>query len=162
MFKVDLKNILCSLVDRDLDRITPTNYHNDGIYSKKGIIYEISISVDDYDTRKHAYNSFYVMFFGNTSVFYAHKRMSFYTPFHVSPEMWINTSNHNSCWRSDGLQFINKYYFDMCKEVNKEKAPIELENNARFVSINPINVIVHYKYSDGSSYKRSIIRIERE
>lgn len=48
------------------------------------------------------------------------------------PDDFVNTSNHDSCWKSDGLNLLTKIYFDMCKFVVRNwpegtaPAPIEL------------------------------------
>lgn len=43
---------------------------------------------------------------------------------------WRNTSNHDSCWRDDGLTDITKTYFALCKEYDPTVAPIKLEQFA--------------------------------
>ena len=162
MFKTNLSGLLCDLVDEFLDRKTSPTWNN-GTITKRGIIYEVNCRVDDWNSedRKTAYKSFYVMFCGNTSVFYAMKKMSIYDPLQIPYENWENTSNHDSCWRSDGLQFINSMYFDMCKEVNPEKAPIELDSHAEISKIRPLKVFVTYKHND-DTWKNKIEKIERE
>ena len=38
----------------------------------------------------------------------------------VPQNEWINTSNHDSCWNSDGLRIINELYFKMSEAINEE------------------------------------------
>jgi len=46
-----------------------------------------------------------------------------------NPSEWKNTSNHDSCWRSDGVGApLTKLYFAMCKQVNHAEAPKNLNN----------------------------------
>jgi len=162
MFEIRLNSILCDLVDNFMDREYPVKWEN-GAITKKGIVFEVTCRIDDFsdENRNSTYKQFYVMFCGNTSVFYAIKKISVYDPIQVPYDSWINTSNHDSCWRSDGLQFIDQMYFDMCREVNDEKAPVELHSSADIRSIKPINVFITYK-NNSETWKNEVIKVERE
>lgn len=54
------------------------------------------------------------------------------SPSEIPVSEWINTSNHDSCWNSDGFSFISNEYFKMCKEINPNIAPKFVDTNARF------------------------------
>ena len=79
---------------------------------------------------------YYILFCSGVSVFYADiyntEQGNWRTWSEINPDEWINTSNHDSCWRSDGLDFINKAYFEMCKNVNPEIAPRDLHSYLDF------------------------------
>jgi hypothetical protein len=59
-------------------------------------------------------------------------------------DQFENTSNHNSCWSSDGLHDITDVYFDLCKSVqthlpeNLRVPPIKV---AKFNYIDEIKII---------------------
>ena len=61
----------------------------------------------------------HTVFTANTSVFYhtsrEHKRWQ-----EVIPESWANTSNHDSCWRTDGLRGLHLLETTFGKEMNEE------------------------------------------
>ena len=160
MFTIDLSSILCNSVEIFIDRETPPTWNGDGTITKKGILYGFNYTVSDFDKDKSVTKSIYVMFCGGTNVFYTHLE-NYCDPTEISPKNWINTSNHDSCWRSDGLDFINKDYFEMCKEVNPDKAPIMLSNYVNLFSIKPKKVIITYKY-DSNGYKNEITKVEYE
>jgi hypothetical protein len=160
MFEMRLDSMLCDLVENFIDREYPVKWEN-GTITKKGIIFEILCRVHDFSgkDRKSSYKQFYVMFCGNTNVFYVMKKISVYNPLQIPFDKWINTSNHDSCWRSDGLEFINKMYFDMCNEVNSEKAPVELYSSADIGNIKPKNVLITYKNNE-ETWKNEVIKVE--
>jgi hypothetical protein len=95
----------------------------------------------------------------------------------VKPEDWINTSNHDSCWRSDGLQHLSELYFAFATEINVELANDKLGTKApqafnQFVSLGVLgrepwcSVIVEHEREpttphSSSSYRRRIISIEK-
>jgi len=45
-------------------------------------------------------------------------------------ETWENMSNHDSCWRSDGLKKVSETYFALCKEYDENTAPVMLDQFA--------------------------------
>jgi len=158
MFKLDLKNVITNIVDHEIDRSSYT-LNSDYTITKEGLSMEILLSASDYDTEKSEHKHFFIMFCGNVSVFYAFKKMSTYYPSQIPCDNWINTSNHDSCWRSDGLHFITDVYFEMCYKVNPEKAPIEIETDVNSYFIWPKKVNITYKWND-DNWKNEIVKVE--
>lgn len=73
---------------------------------------------------------------------------------------WINTCNHDSCWRSDGVRSpIVKAYFDLCNEVAPKKAPIELEATAHIDHVAIVKIQVKPTGDDG--YHQTLVHVER-
>jgi len=72
---------------------------------------------------------------------------------------WKNTSNHDSCWRSDGVRYpITNAYFDLCKEVAPRKAPIELSATARIDHVAIVKIQVK---PVGDGYYQTLVHMER-
>jgi hypothetical protein len=121
----------------------------------------------------------YTVFTSNTSVF------TYTTPLGrdsvrweaVKPEDWSNTSNHDSCWRSDGLRHLTELYFTLSEEMNGE---IEADNLPKvapqefhpFVSLGALgmqpwySVMVEHEQEPTTphqayGYKRRIVAIEK-
>ena len=72
---------------------------------------------------------------------------------------WINTSNHNTCWLSDGLMPINELYFKMCEEI--APGPQKVNFNIMFgeiISKYPENVWMYIKETNEG---RKLIKIEK-
>lgn len=70
--------------------------------------------------------------------------------FEFEPKDFVNTSNHDSCWKSDGLSELTRGYFYMCGEVVKNwpegtaPAPIELNTRIQvgdWLGHNPIQFV---------------------
>ena len=73
---------------------------------------------------------------------------------------WQNTSNHDSCWRSDGVRSpIVKAYFDLCSEVAPKKAPVELVNTAHIDHVAIVKIQVKPTGDDG--YRQTLVHMER-
>jgi hypothetical protein len=46
---------------------------------------------------------------------------------------WVNTSNHDSCWRTDGIETrINEVYFEVAHDVAPKMAPCDLDDYSSF------------------------------
>ena len=100
---------------------------------------------------------------GNTSVFYTESDVRDITQ--VKSNDWINTSNHDSCWRSDGFALLDKLYFEMANKVNPNIPPIEIQTEARLsiglgYPVKHCNVI--YKADETINNHYKIIKIEND
>lgn len=92
------------------------------------------------------------------------EEMPFFDPVTIPYDWWINSSNHDSCWRSDGLNFINKIYWRLCKEVNSDVAPASLDDDIDFGFGKVFEDIIIHTIADpeeDSSYWRQIVNVER-
>ena len=121
MYNTTISDLICDL----RRQIIPTNksIYKDGEYD--GIIFDLHLNLSYY-TEKQSYtkrNHAYVLFCGNTNVFYAveNQNENWHLNYKNVPiDRWLNSSNHDSCWRSDGLSFIDDLYFSAAEEINKE------------------------------------------
>jgi|GEM_PF-2803281 len=161
MFDLKLDSIVQMLVDHELDRQTPTKILNDENYQRPGVYLPIILKAsENYHQYKSEYIQIFMLFTGDTSVFYA---TDFDSIEDVPNDAWINTSNHNSCWRSDGFQFLHDIQMKLCENVNPNIAPIKLHTEATFSIIGnyPIkHCIVTYKNNTEDNYGYKIVNIE--
>jgi len=150
MFTIDGTIMLEKLVDFHLNRNIPAEYDSkNDIIKKPGIIFPIKLSAESPDMKRSAHVELLTLFFGNTSVCYSPvENMLRSDEEFLNSLNWINTCNHDSCWRSDGLRFLTKYYFDMCEKVAPDIAPIEVptEMSIGWMSFKVINVEVHFNH----------------
>lgn len=73
---------------------------------------------------------------------------------------WTNTSNHDSCWRSDGVRSpIVKAYFDLCSEVAPKKAPVEVCATAHIDHVAIVKI--HVKPTGDDGYRQTLVYVER-
>jgi hypothetical protein len=136
MFNISVINVLTMLFEissTDAEKAF-MEYEDDGTRTVNAMIIPVHMTVADYsdgDKKREAHDSVYVMYAGRHSIFYAHARDSdgYHRNFNAVPvEEWENTSNHDSCWRSDGFSFLTKTYFNMAKSANNDKPPCELHD----------------------------------
>ena len=181
MFKTTTSSLLTSLVDKVLRPIQlemKTEWNKDGLITQPGMIMQMDMRADNYEENGNHFmtnTNVYFIFTGNTSVF-------FYTDWEeddlvyrfedIPLEDFKNTSNHDSCWRSDGVNSpISNLYFEMCDEINrqsKEKeleeiAPINIETSAdfKFGPVSPWKMAtVTHKTSPDNDYHRVLVGIE--
>ncbi len=161
MFNLKLNNMIQMLVDHELDRKTSVKILNDGSYQRPGVYLPIFLGVHDVKSDKYKYEQLMMLFVGNTSVFYTTKYNLDIKK--ISNKSWINTSNHDSCWRSDGFSFLHEIQMKMCKNVNPNIAPIKLYTEAK-LSIGgtyPVkHCLVTFKDNIKEYYKYKIISIK--
>ncbi len=140
MLKMDADHIIPRLVDHLLDRENSLVSHDMNGRVQRGILIELRVHAwlwvgrPDSGYAVEQYRTIYLMFFGHTSVWVAveppGERWDNWQQ--VPLDAWKNTSNHDSCWRSDGLQPLSKLYFEMAEEVlaesiDKRLAPKDVE-----------------------------------
>ena len=143
MYSIELDQFIQYLVDTNLDRKTPIAQistpkrtsigFKDSVYRKKGLYISLPVSVNNwvgdedkghFETKRARIN---LIFFGNTSVFYKVEDDGPEKPLKDFSD-WTNSSNHDSCWRYDGLHFITDLYFQHCRDLDPRKAPIKMNS----------------------------------
>ena len=181
MFNVDVATLVCGLVDQFLPRKNrgALSHDDDGMaFSAVGI--EVSTTLAFYD-----YSKFFkcddnapcetITVHGTAQIICAVYVHTFvHTSFDELPSPPIfgndfsrfkNTSNHDSCWRSDGIQSpLANLYFEMADSVIQRAhdeakycgiAPRDDDNN-RFA---PIHLTQHNRFSYSDIVKFGTIRI---
>jgi hypothetical protein len=72
---------------------------------------------------------------------------------------WQNTSNHDSCWRSDGVRdHIHRVYVDYCRKVAPRCAPITLEATADIDHAAVVGIVVK---PEADGYHRTLVKMVR-
>jgi hypothetical protein len=118
MVNIDIDRVICSLVDKFLDRSIQSHDENYQKVIRKGMMFETQLRLTHYtdDENVDVSRQAFILFTGNTSVFMAVAPQDYRWRgwSDISFEDWKNTSNHDSCWRSDGVRSpIVQLYFDM-------------------------------------------------
>jgi len=136
MFSIDLVSPIQFLVDTLLDRrSSEIRYGESSLITRPGLYIRFPIEVrDGYDGNRE-YTHVHMVFSGRTSVWY--QVMPYSSSGVTNSRQWdkyTNSSNHDSCWRSDGFQFLSQTYFEMCEMVNPNKPPIELESESSWMN----------------------------
>ena len=147
MLKIDLKNTICKLVDFCLDRNHEIIHNKDYSFTRPAIIIPIEITADDNNYDERIRRKFKLLFTGNTSVWYTEVIDNKTTK-------WVNTSNHDSCWRTDGLQFLSKVYFEMCEKIEPKTLPVNVNITAEIgglINLGIKKVSLTYAYNNKKS-----------
>jgi len=181
MLEMKTSNIIMQLVDQFLDRRTPALFvdENNGI-QRSAMVFQINAEISKYteELDAHSYRNIFLLFCGNTSVWIASQdpredENRWHSVQCVPLDAWENTSNHDSCWRSDGLDSpLSCIYFDMCDEANEQLpekdqcAPINMSQHNRFGTFGLGNVFEHVNVTHvgadrNDSYHRKVISVER-
>lgn len=152
--------------------------------TQNGIIFKIDASAadhiseeDGFDYDRHEENAtVWFVLCGNTSVFFFNdwKEDERYRRIEDVPlEKFTNTSNHDSCWTSDGVDSpLSRLYFEMCAAVNEwrdglglvSKAPINIHTSGDLswgAEAPWTEVKVTTRISEDNEYRREIVKIEK-
>ena len=156
MFQANVSDVIQYLVDLNLDRKTVEYDEDYTVVKRPGIHIRFIARVDDTSTGKNMYAYVHFLFFGNTSVFFFAGSEMFLNKIELN--QFQNTSNHDSCWRSDGFSKLDELYFRMCNAVSKEKAPIDLYTDVSFLNFFKMQKVeVQYRNIDG---RPKLIKVE--
>lgn len=69
--------------------------------------------------------------------------------------VWSVVSDHDSCWKSDGVDHhLSRLYFEMCKQVDPDTAPVNLEADLRFPALGGIELLTVADCDDAIRYNR--------
>ena len=164
MFDLKLESTIQMLVDHELDKRADVKILDDGSYQRLGIYIPVNLSASYYENDNSECVHIFMLFTGNVSVFYAVYPEA---AINTVPNRWINTSNHDSLWRSDGFRFLHEIKMNMCEKVNPDIAPYELDTEARFslggsYPVRHCNVTFRENIEDGYGYKIVNVRLVGE
>ena len=173
MFSLDSATTICTL----RDAIFPSSRSvPDGDGSCAGIVFtldaRIAVFKGDKEYRRSA--MVFIALCGNTNVFVAiepndstrHLWGRYAT---VPMDAWVNTSNHDSCWRSDGMRPLSELYFRFANEINDELteedrvAPKDMHQSTSlgFLMSRPFEFVqMRHERLPGSAYRRKLLSIE--
>lgn len=139
LIKSDFISVLSMIVRHELDKHSLHEYefNRNGSITLPGVFAEISLYAQY--KRKDIAKLVYMIFCGNVSAFYTDK---IWTKDDIKKDVtqiptsdWINTSNHDSCWTSDGMKLLERDFFDMCEEIAPGIAPARVHFEAKLGDI---------------------------
>lgn len=171
MFKIGVSNMITQIVESLIDRKTVEYTGN--MLTRPCIGLGLSMHMSYHKQIGISRSKFiYFLFCGNTNVFVSVQKWPT-DVFSIPLTQFTNTSNHDSCWRDDGVNSpINDLYFTMAKEVISEVekynsvkvAPAELEKNVFFMNHDAImfGSLTYGPESDSDSYRRKIISLTKK
>lgn len=126
MFIIRASSFVCYLKDTLTDSLDGWESLGGGKMRKPGIMVSLDCRLSNYETNDRRNVLVHFVLCGNTNVFAycADKRFN-YLPF----EEFENTSNHDSCWRTDGVDsYLTGLYFKWADEIRQGRAPRELHS----------------------------------
>ena len=102
------------------------------------------------------------IFSGNVSVWFAATNSPFLD---TDPSKYKNTSNHDSCWSSDGLRDISRIYFEQCEKVqdhlpeNLKVAPAYVSDFSLLEKVSLVEITINS--SEGNRYGYDLTSLKR-
>lgn len=165
-FSVDSADLVNALVNVALDKHN-RSFLNDRKQTirSEGLYITLDLRVHNYTEDISTFRFAHFLFCGNVSVWFA-TTDEYCNLNQICNDQWINTSNHDVCWRTDGVERpLWTTYFTMTTEVleaseNKELCPNDLHNQS-FLSFTPVRrVIIDYRQDDENKYRRKIVRVK--
>ena len=167
----DVSLLITQLVEQFRSKMKQLDYnYQTGKAKSIGIKMKLNMKLFDY-TDNHTFETHEFLTFiftGNTSVFVSSEADDQFV-YSLKPENFANTSNHDSCWRSDGLNILSKKYFEMAERINKQRveqclkeiAPIAMRQHNHFGFGNLFElVIINIKLKDTNEYQYDLISVE--
>jgi len=151
---MDMENVLTSIADTFRPYFKHIEYRDYKTHVEEGIAVRFQMQLNYYEDEfsLSRYQDFVVIFTSNTSVFVASPEDTF--TWWKNPEIFKNTSNHDSCWRSDGLRFLFDTYMKMADSINTELL------DEGFEQVPPADMSQHNRFNFGKMVER--VRIEKE
>ncbi len=125
-----------------------------------GLLFTLDLNVSDYSKSKKENDRRHVYFLvgGNRSVWFATEDFGPTMWKGIPLNEWVNTSNHDACWSSYGIDRpLTKLYFEMCDRVNPKVASIKLHQHCWFKWTNVQFTWDHDKSDD--RHKRKLVDI---
>jgi len=127
---------------------------------KKAVYVKIQLECEHMDNCERKFLHF--IFTGNVCVWCAVNREYFLD--RIPYDEFRNTSNHDSCWTSDGVGDIFHTYIELCEYVQKD---VPEEKQVAPVNIKTFNFIkdvkfVNIKYEKYDDYKFKLTKIKED
>lgn len=159
MFNCNLSDAIVEIVDAVFNRrgANPPITHEDGRNSTNGLYIRILVNVKKPNSKSKGKSA--ILHFVFSRHVYSSSTHCWFQITELKDLMpdkgqWKNTSNHDSCWRTDGIRSeIIKVYFDFCKKVAPKTAPMELLATSQFDRVAMVNIEFKEDSSGFSRYK---------
>ena len=126
--------------------------YGDGTYTCPGLLFSVRIRAqylrkDSNGERDEVDKYVHIILAGNTVHVWVAVSEE-WDPWRIPWSEWDNTSNHDSCWRSDGVHTpIAQVYFKVCDEVqagipeDKKVAPAQINVHAKLGFLRPFTAV---------------------
>lgn len=165
MFNIDVAEVVCylrtSLLPRSEKYFYPIEVADQPYNqrTKYGLHVSVDLRMSDYgfaedgNTRVrdevHRGATAHFLFCGNTTVFFALSGSSSIP----GPAEFKNTSNHDSCWRTDGVHNpLTALFFKWCEEVSPHRRPCDVDQHCGFLFGGHEFVEMTYQHGNGTGY----------
>lgn len=172
MFAMNLDTLIAGVCDLTFGRGFRPDYHMDKReWHGRGLLFRFDVQLAYYGGGSEQRSERREVFFAicGHHVFFAHRGFASRKP--ISELTWENTSNHDSCWRSDGLgRPLNELYFEMSRQVNskrkKDVAPRDMSEHVFTPLSRPlferVNMSWHRDPTDERNYKRELFYVGKD
>lgn len=153
MFSTDLERAICTMVDGILDNVE--------VPMDRALYMRIRTTVKKPGSASRGKRGYLHFVFQrpyghSTSVWFQETADRDYVP---DDTRWQNTSNHDSCWRSDGVSSpIANTYFKHCRKVARKLAPAALEATAEF-DFGRVKVVHVEIQQEPNTYDRKLMKV---
>lgn len=132
--------------------VLPRDSYKFGDTRRKGILFGLRYSIRSHEESDDELFTFgaeqevAVLIVAPHSVFFMEVEDRIFDLTKIPLDKWENTSNHDSCWRSDGLRKLTETYFRLCNKVNEDRvaagfeevAPVTMNHNVWTRLCNPL------------------------
>lgn len=130
-FNMSVASVLTEIVEKVLpplresrERVWSTGENGRSVLTDPGISMKVDLSLSHYtpDWTYERRETIHWLFCNHVSTFAAMEGDErWFDAIAIPLDVWKNTSNHDSCWRSDGVDsFLSKVYFDWCTKLNEQ------------------------------------------
>ncbi len=178
MFCISAESVISNIVDissqEHPQRFKPITNFCHGLRSEEYWHEALGISLDcclaNYEDEKiyEQRTRMFFVFSSNVSVWVATEPEdeTFISWTQVPISLWENTSNHDSCWRTDGLRPISIVYFDLAEKINKERkkdglgeiAPVVMKDHTFINQVKKLKV--RFRKNKENQYKKDLMDVK--
>jgi hypothetical protein len=167
MFRFDAATMICLL----RDKLCPASWGLNDKGELPGIVFAVDMDLSVYIKAAERFDSIrkttFVLLCGNTNVFTLTEDddENIFNPITTDVARWDNPSNHDSCWRSDGMEWLSKNYFAAAEELNRRNhlnvAPKDMSDHTALGRLKAPWELVWVKHEsvDGRSYRRKLVSL---
>ena len=182
MFSIQASSVVCALVEKLLPLPDDSVVYSSDCKqnTQNGVVFNLDVDLTVYKENKtvNRRTNFFIAVTAHRNVFIAVQPPDTrWINFSAVPlEAWENTSNHDSCWRSDGIDSpLTRLYFEFSEQINNELsengkyrenevAPVLMHDHSTFNFITPFDLVKITKSKDtkdNSGYRKRIVSIEK-
>ena len=168
-FEMDISLLVSHIKECFGNMMPPRNYLEQGKIQSPGILFTFDFRVNDSNDSEESGSIescklVHLLFVYPHATFIAEKEHLY------EPSDFKMTSNHESCYRSDGIWSpLSKIYFDMCESINKTRkkrhqktmAPIQMRSHAYIWNMKTVMVdLIPDPENPSDGYWKKIGKIE--